>query len=235
MAVSFLVLFSLMRLNYLVSVFFATLAILLLYHFMSPHEVLIGQRAIDTMVGTLIGGVAGYLFPTWEYQLMAPQIASVLKNCRSYGERVFAESLEPIEYRLARRDALVALTALTASHQRMLQEPATKRVQAQQIGELVMQCNLLISEIATVAHRRNADSTLAQLPEFSRVGQVVRLALSANVADPVPDFEIEKDGVLASMQQSAINIYQISMGLHLPGMSHAVKSVQTSEYRDADL
>jgi uncharacterized membrane protein YccC len=235
MAVSFLVLFCLLRLNYMVSVFFATLGILLLYHFMSPHEVLIGQRAIDTMVGTLIGGVAGYLFPTWEFQLMAPQIAAVLKNCRAYGERVFAEKLEPIEYRLARRDALVALTALTASHQRMLQEPATKQVHAPEIGELVMQCNLLISEIATVAHRRNTNSAMVQLPEFIRIGQVVHAALSAKAPEPAIDLAIEQDGVLTSMQQSAINIYQLSKRLNLPGISQALKSVQSSGLRDADL
>jgi uncharacterized membrane protein YccC len=235
MALSFLMVFSFMRLNYLVSVFFATLAILLLYHFMSPQMALIGQRAIDTMVGTLIGAIAGYTFPSWEYQLLAPQIAAALRGCRRYGERVFAPLLDPVEYRLARRDALVALTSLSASHQRMLQEPAAKQVQIKEIAEIVMQCNILTSEIASLAYMRSENAALTQLLPFQQTGKIVDAALSGIVTEPVERSLIESHDVLVSMQKSATNILQLTSKLTLPGMSAAFKAIRTIESGQSNL
>lgn len=229
MAVSFLMVFSFLRLNYLVSVFFATLAILLLYHFVSPQMELIGQRAFDTMVGTLIGAVAGYVFPSWEYQLLAPQIAAALKSCRRYGERVFAPVLDPVEYRLARRDALVALTTLSASCQRMSQEPIAKQIQIKEIAEIVMQCNILVSEIASLSYMRAENAELTQLPVFRMTGDVVKATLSGVQVDPIAPSLIEAHDVLSSIQICAFSVLKLSTVLTLPGMNSAFKTIRATE------
>jgi uncharacterized membrane protein YccC len=235
MTVSFLLLFCFMRLNYLISVFFATVGILLLYHFMSPQAALIGQRAIDTLVGTLIGGVAGYLFPTWEYQLIAPQVAAVLKSCRRYCNRVFAPVLDPVEYRLARRDALIALTALSASYHRMLLEPAARQVQVKELAEVVVQSNILVSEIASLSYMRHEHPDLTASPPFQAVSQVVDATMTGAVVDPVDGETIEGYDVLVSMQKSALNMLQFSSSLTLPGMHTAFKSIRAAESGQSNL
>ena len=229
MTISFLMVFSFLRLNYLISVFFGTLAILLLYHFLSPQVALIGQRAIDTMIGTLIGGAAGYLFPSWEYQLLAPQIATVLKYSRRYAEKVFAADLEPVEYRLARRDALVALTTLSTSYQRMLLEPVAKQVQVKEIAEVVIQSNMLLSEIASLSYMRTEHKELIQLPAFQKTGSVVVATLSGAGVGPVEPELIEPHSVLSSMQKSAFSILQFASSLTLPGMTSAFKAIRSTE------
>jgi len=225
MAASFLLMFGFLRLNYLIGVFFATIAILLLYHFMAPQMALIGQRAIDTMIGTVIGTVAGYVFPTWEYQLLAPQIAAVLKSCRRYGNRVFAPVLEAVEYRLARRDALVALTTLSASYQRMLQEPSARQVQIKEVGDVVMQCNILLSEIASLAHMRSAHADITQQSAFQLTGKIVDETLAGKVINS-ENLPTDAGNELSALQKTAASIMQITATLTLPDMSNALKAIR---------
>jgi len=225
MAGSFLLCFSFARLHYLVSVFFATVGLMLLYHFIAPQLTLIGQRAIDTVIGALIGAAAVYIFPTWEYQLLAPQIAAVLRSCRCYAKRVFAPVLDAAEYRVARRDALVDLTALSVSYQRMLQDPKTKQVQAHDVGELVLQCNVLVSEIAVLAHMRSEHTEFSELAVFKSTAQTVDAALAGTLVAHGDTALLATSDELFSAQQSAINIMKISTQLELPGMSSALKSL----------
>lgn len=220
LAVSMLLSFSFTRLNYLISVFFITIALLLLYHLIAPGVTLIGQRAIDTLIGTVIGALAGYIFPTWEYQLLAPQIAAVLGRCRRYATQVFAPMLDKVEYRFARRDALVELTTLSASYQRMLQDPNNKQHQAHEVGELVLQCNVLVSEIASLAYLR---SEQVELPTLSRTAQVVDQAL-AGTRSGHDETALPADQ-LFSIRQSATNIMKVCALLKLPGLSSELKNL----------
>lgn len=228
MAGCFLLMFGFLRLNYLIGVFFATIAILLLYHFIAPQMALVGQRAIDTMIGTVIGTVAGYVFPTWEYQLLAPQIAAVLKSCRRYADRLFAPVLDTVEYRLARRDALVALTTLSASYQRMLQEPVDRQVQVAEVGDVVLQCNILLSEIASLAHMRSGRAEITLQPLFQRTGKIVDDTLAGKIisSENPPD---EAGNELSAIQLTAANIMQLTSTLTLPDMSNVLKSIRTAD------
>lgn len=228
MAGSFLLCFSFARLNYLVSVFFTTVGLMLLYHFIAPQLTLIGQRAIDTVIGTLIGAAAGYVFPTWEYQLLAPQIAAALRSCRRYAKQVFAPILDAVEYRFARRNALVELTALSASYQRMLQDPKAKQVQAHEVGELVLQCNVLVSEIAALAHMRSEHAGFSELAAFKSTAKTVDAALAGTLVEQGDTALSATSDELFSAQQSAINIMKVSAQLELPGVSSALKSLRSA-------
>jgi len=218
MAGSFLLSFSLTRLNYLISVFFITLTFLLLYHFVAPQINLVGERAIDTIIGTIIGALAGYVFPTWEYLLLAPKIAATLSSCRRYAQEVFATKLDTVEYRLARHEALIELTALSASYYRMLQDPIKKQMQANEVGKLVLQCNILVSEIAALAHMRSEHAELSALAEFKSTAEIVDTALAGTLVKRGSATLLTTSDALFSAQQSAINIMQVCAQLELPGM-----------------
>ena len=228
MVVSFLMVFSFLRVKYVISVFFGTVAILLMYHFMAPAEALIGQRAIDTLIGTVIGGVAGYVFPSWEFQLLAPQIASLLKGCRRFAAQVFKPAFDEVEYRLARRDALVALTALSASHQRMLQEPVQRQLQAVEVAELVMQCNLLVSEVASLAHVRRDQPAIAATAEFAVACEQIDALLTGSPGDEHPGSAQIHAPVLVAMLTAAQNMMRLSQAMVLPGMSSTLKAIRST-------
>jgi uncharacterized membrane protein YccC len=228
MAGSFFLCFSFARLNYLISVFFTTIALLLLYHFMAPQLTLVGERAIDTLIGTVIGAVAGYVFPTWEFQLLAPQIAAALRSFRRYAKEVFAPILNAADYRIARRDALVDLTALSASYQRLLQDPIKKQIQAHEVGELVLQCNVLVSEIATLAHMRSENKELSELAEFKSVAKTIDAALAGTSVEITDDSLLPSSDELLSAQQSAMNMMKVCGQLELPGLKNMLKNIRAS-------
>ena len=228
MVLSFLMVFSFLRVKYMVSVFFGTVAILLMYHFMAPAQALIGQRAIDTLIGTVIGGVAGYIFPSWEFQLMAPQLAATLKGCRRFVGQVFKPTFDEVEYRLARRDALVALTALAASHQRMLQEPVIRQMKAAEIAELVMQCNLLVSEGASLAHVRRDQPAIAATSEFAAARLQIDALLMTSPGDACASSGQIHAPTLIFMVSAAQNILRLSETLVLPGMRSTLKTVRST-------
>lgn len=228
MAVSFLMVFCFLRIKYVISVFFATVAILLTYHFIAPDQTLIGQRAIDTLIGTVIGGIAGYVFPSWEFELMAPQIAALLKGCRRFAVQVFKSGFDEVDYRLARRDALVALTALSASHQRMLLEPIQRQVQAGEVAELVMQCNLLVSEIASLAHVRRDQPAIAATSEFALARLQIDALLTASPGhDQAASTRIHAP-VLVAMLTAAQNMMRLSQAMALPGMRNTLKAIRAT-------
>ena len=65
---------SLVQLNYMASAIFNTLFVVLVFHFVSPGTVsmsVIGERAIDTLIGCALALVCSYIPPWWEARHLA--------------------------------------------------------------------------------------------------------------------------------------------------------------------
>ena len=65
---------SLVQLNYMASAIFNTLFVVLVFHFVSPGTVsmsVIGERAIDTLIGCALALVCSYILPWWEARYLA--------------------------------------------------------------------------------------------------------------------------------------------------------------------
>ncbi len=101
----------------------------------------------------------------------------------------------------------------------MLQEPAHHQMQTEELGELVMHCNMLVSEIATLAHTRMQHPEISQSPEYASTALAVDAALAGSAITPEdqPLPSIPHD--LLAARQSASRIQQICAQLKLPGMS----------------
>ncbi|SAK68729.1 membrane protein [Caballeronia pedi] len=79
--------YSLLLFNYAASVVFTSSYVLLMFHLLAPGSLrLIGERAIDTVVGCAIAIAASHLFPYWEYRLMGKLVKDLLAATRSYLE-----------------------------------------------------------------------------------------------------------------------------------------------------
>ncbi|WP_250450965.1 FUSC family membrane protein [Caballeronia sp. ATUFL_M2_KS44] len=79
--------YSLLLFNYAGSVVFTSSYVLLMFHLLAPGSLrLIGERAIDTVVGCTIAIAASHLFPYWEYRLMGKLVKDLLGATRSYLE-----------------------------------------------------------------------------------------------------------------------------------------------------
>ncbi|MDR5812895.1 FUSC family membrane protein [Caballeronia sp. LZ033] len=79
--------YSLLLFNYAASVVFTSSYVLLMFHLLAPGSLrLIGERAIDTVVGCAIAIAASHLFPYWEYRLMGKLVKDLLSATRNYLE-----------------------------------------------------------------------------------------------------------------------------------------------------
>ncbi|WP_186161575.1 FUSC family protein [Burkholderia gladioli] len=79
--------YSLLLFNYAASVVFTSSYVLLMFHLLAPGSMrIIGERAIDTVVGCMIAIAASRLFPYWEYRAMGKLVAEVLGTTRKYFE-----------------------------------------------------------------------------------------------------------------------------------------------------
>ncbi|KMY85540.1 putative membrane protein [Candidatus Paraburkholderia calva] len=79
--------YSLLLFNYAASVVFTSSYVLLMFHLLAPGSMrLIGERAIDTVLGCAITIAANHLFPYWEYRLMGKLVKDLLTATRNYLE-----------------------------------------------------------------------------------------------------------------------------------------------------
>ncbi|WP_233881747.1 FUSC family protein [Paraburkholderia flagellata] len=79
--------YSLLLFNYTASVVFTSAYVLLMFHLLAPGSMrIIGERAIDTVVGCTIAIAASHLFPYWEYRLMGKLVHDMIAATRSYLE-----------------------------------------------------------------------------------------------------------------------------------------------------
>ncbi|MCW3480687.1 FUSC family protein [Neisseriaceae bacterium JH1-16] len=215
MIVSLWLSFGLMQLNYLASVFFTSIEVLLLYHFLVPSEMaLIGERALDTLIGAAIAAVASWLFPFWESQLVVPQLRQVLDASRRY----LATALGPTEpdnldYRLLRRETLTALSTLSAMHDRMLLEPVSKRRAEHALSEFLLKNYLLVSQVASLTHLFNALPARRGEPEVRRcidaAGQLL-LQVEQSGKAPLEPEPPSRDANLRALQQATGEIAELA-------------------------
>lgn len=78
---------SLAQINYMASSFFNTLFVVLVFHFVSPGTVsmaVIGERALDTVIGSVLAFLCSYLFPWWEYRSITPLAEAAAVANREY-------------------------------------------------------------------------------------------------------------------------------------------------------
>ncbi|MEI7295954.1 FUSC family membrane protein [Paraburkholderia tropica] len=79
--------YSLLLFNYTASVVFTSAYVLLMFHLLAPGSMrIIGERAIDTVVGCMIAIGASHLFPYWEYRLMGKLVHDMIAATRGYLE-----------------------------------------------------------------------------------------------------------------------------------------------------
>ncbi|WP_091909236.1 FUSC family protein [Chitinasiproducens palmae] len=77
--------YSLVILHYGAATVFISAYVLLLYHLLAPAGMrLIGERAIDTLIGGALAIGISYLYANWEYRLMGPLVKAVIRATRAY-------------------------------------------------------------------------------------------------------------------------------------------------------
>jgi uncharacterized membrane protein YccC len=113
------------------------------------------ERFLDTIFGGIIALVTGYLlFPRWESeQLITPMRAILTANIRYLTlllDGLRGKRIQPVEYKLARKDVYVTSANLSASFERMVSEPKHTQRNEKLIHEFVVLNHILSANIATI-------------------------------------------------------------------------------------
>jgi uncharacterized membrane protein YccC len=156
---------SFARLNYRISSTGASVMALVTLHLVQPWvSAPILVRLADTLVGAAIAHLFNYFWPRWEF-FEAPQLASRLQaQLAAFASAALRSDVSEHDYRLARKNVIEAMAALSDSAGRMAIEPMTARKGLDEMAELLIRGYSLVAQLSAA---RLATQTGVPLPDLA--------------------------------------------------------------------
>jgi uncharacterized membrane protein YccC len=156
---------SFARLNYRISSTGASVMALVTLHLVQPWvSAPILVRLADTLVGAAIAHLFNYFWPRWEF-FEAPQLASRLQaQLAAFASAALRSNVSEHDYRLARKNVIEAMAALSDSAGRMAIEPMTARKGLDEMAELLIRGYSLVAQLSAA---RLATQTGVPLPDLA--------------------------------------------------------------------
>ena len=149
--------YSFLRINYLGFVIFLTIYLVITFHFLNPVEFknLIGERLVDTLIGSLIAALAArFVFPVWKHENIKNAMQEILIANKTFFSAAWQQLPTNSEvnngYTAARTDAIIALTNLSDNFQQMLAEPGQGKVSSH-VHQFVIASHTLTSRISALS------------------------------------------------------------------------------------
>ncbi len=176
MVVLMVLAYTFMRTRYLLFVMLMTPYILILFYLLNSNHfrAVIADRLIDTAIGSGIAFLANiFVAPAWVQKEFRKHLVEVVKANARYFEEVscsFVGSEAPLnQYKLARKQAYVALANITDALNRMLTEPKRKQRRPAEFHQFVVLNYMLSSHIATLAAYSRKGKPYPQDKDYSSV------------------------------------------------------------------
>ncbi len=165
--------YSMLRINYALSIFGLTIYLLLSFHFLYPQGLnsLLIDRIIDTAIGSVIAYmVANFVLPAWEHEQIDKLMVASLEADRNYFKTVAqtftGDPPDTTSYKVARKDAFVTLANLSDNFQRMLSDPKNQQPNLPLYHQFVAADHMLTSHIATLSHNAQRYGLVYQHSDF---------------------------------------------------------------------
>jgi len=174
--------YSLVLFNYTASVVFTSSWVLLLLHLIEPGGMrIVGERALDTFIGSALAITASYLFPYWENRALGKLVQALLASMRQYFDVVYAPlggvpkavlagaSKDGVldsdyQYRLTRKNVHIAFANLGNGFQRMMMEPKAQQHCVPELNDLLVQSHALAAQLTAAAPLVAALASPARAP-----------------------------------------------------------------------
>ena len=154
---------SFARLNYRIASTGASVMALVSLHLVQPSvSAPILARLADTLIGAAIAHLFNYFWPRWEF-VEAPALASRLQaQLAAFALAALRSDVSEHDYRLARKNVIEAMAALSDSAGRMAIEPMTARRSLDEMAHLLIRAYSLVAQLSAA---RLAAQTGAPLPD----------------------------------------------------------------------
>lgn len=168
MALAAVLFFSQLKNNYSAAVTFITLYALTAFGLLGVQSnALMLPRLLDTLIGALIAFAAVmWIWPDWQYRRIPALLAQSLRQNSRYLQTIIhsiqQHADDELLYRVARRQAHLADSALAQAWQNMLLEPKSKRRFLRLCASLTHRSHSIISYISTLgAHKSRLSGYLS--------------------------------------------------------------------------
>lgn len=161
--------------NYKIGATFVTLYVVFIYGMLTPNiGDVIQYRILDTLAGALLCIMANYfLWPSWEFLNIPVHIEKSIRANRNYLKEIsiFYNKKGEVStsYRLARKQAFIAVGNLMASFQRMVQEPKSKQAKLAQVYKLTVLNHAILSSEASLGTYIQSHKTTEASESFNIV------------------------------------------------------------------
>ena len=185
--------YSFLQLNYGLSSAFLTIFILFGFRFMDPlsFQDLLLDRVLDTAIGSVIAYLVSMLvLPLWESDKMEEYIRKAMDSNKIYFDTISAaftgKPLTVMDYKMARKEAFIALANISDNLQKMLSDPKNQRADHSLFHQFVSATHILTSQIAALAvfGQRFAHKYAGQ--DFVSLGQTIDRQF-AGADNPAPE------------------------------------------------
>jgi uncharacterized membrane protein YccC len=220
---------SLLQLNYMMASIFNTNAVLLAFHFIDPGaSTIITDRAIDTLIGSVISFGCSYFLPWWEAQFM-PSLARAAINANREYLRAGLQYVEAsqahkndsdtadlrradLAWRLTRKNVYVALSNFAEAFYRMMLEPRSRQWHVIEFNNLMIQTHMLTSQINAVM--RSLTSSPQAKPIVTTHLETIIPHLQADQSSPLPQLPTEiVDGSLPNFAYPMTQLQKTIMNI----------------------
>lgn len=167
MLIAMIMAYSFLKINYFIASTCITLYVIISFNFLNPQHItpLLRERLLDTIIGSVIAYlISSYVLPVWEHSQINQYIRAALNANRRYFDIVAAKftgkQLDINEFKLLRKDAIIAMANLSDNFQKMLSEPKRRQLHMEEYHQFVATSYMLTSYIASL-------STYAQTLEYA--------------------------------------------------------------------
>lgn len=150
--------FTLLKGKYAWAVFFMTIYIFIGFNFLNPGNInaLFRDRLIDTAIaGVIVYAVSYFVLPVWEHSqnplLMRKSLQANTDYLMLVCKRLQGENIDNQNYKLARKEAVIALANLSDNFQRMLSDPKNQQRRLEIVHQFVNTSHLVTAYSASLA------------------------------------------------------------------------------------
>lgn len=196
---------SMLQKNYKTAAAFITLSVIFVYSLLKPNAFEVIQfRVLDTLIGSGLAFIGNkFLWPTWEYTGIRKFISGSIKANLAYLKEIEKQYLQkeklPPSYKLARKQAFLAIGDLNAAFQRMAQEPERGESDLGAVFKIVSINQEFLSAAASLGTFIRAHSTTRASQHFLNYIKAIQnnlLITEGNLKEhakdePSPNEEIE--------------------------------------------
>ena len=202
--------------NYVIYSLFVSVTVLLALHALLPDSInLPTERALDTVIGSLIALACSFVLPSWESKSMPSLALTAIQANERLLRATFTaindRSTDPLDWQTARHDMQIAFSNFAQGFNRMMAEPASHQTHVAEYSDLVIQVHVMAAEIV---------NTLKQVQSTPDAAQSVAAALE-HLADSLAAMDVEPD-----MKRQAPATSET-----LPDWAYALNQLQASTQR----